>query len=114
MNAANALSTLLVLLCTDVADTIMVPLWLLKESAMSVTITLKNIPDTIYDSLKQAADAHHRSINSEAISCLERVLLPSRTGQEERLARARQIRTSLNPKQFKAADIAKAIEQGRP
>jgi len=92
----------------------MVPLWLLEEPAMSATITLKNIPDSIYDSLKQAADAHHRSINSEAISCLERVLLPSRTGQEERMARARQIRTSLNPKQFKAADIAKAIEQGRP
>jgi plasmid stability protein len=92
----------------------MVPLWLQQETAMSATITLKNIPDTIYDSLKQAADAHHRSINSEAISCLERVLLPSRTGQEERMARARQIRTSLNPKQFKAADIAKAIEQGRP
>lgn len=96
------------------SNTILEPLWLLREPAMSATITLKNIPDTIYDSLKQAADAHHRSINSEAISCLERVLLPSRTGQEERLARARQIRTSLNPKQFKVTDIAKAIEQGRP
>jgi antitoxin FitA len=81
---------------------------------MGATITLKNIPDTIYASLKQAADAHHRSINSEVISCLERVLLPNKTGQEERLTRARQIRTSLNPKQFKAADIVKAIEQGRP
>ena len=81
---------------------------------MGTTLTLKNIPDTIYDNLKQAADAHHRSINSEVIACLERVLLPSKDGQEERLARARQIRVSLNPKQFKAADIAKAIEQGRP
>jgi plasmid stability protein len=81
---------------------------------MSITITLKNIPAPIYDSLKQAAEAHHRSINSEVISCLERVLLPSHISQEERLARARQIRASLNPKQFKAADIAKAIDQGRP
>lgn len=81
---------------------------------MSTTITLKNIPDTIYESLKQAAEAHHRSINSEAISCLERVLLPNRAGQEERLARARQIRTSLNAKQFNEADIAQAIDQGRP
>ena len=80
---------------------------------MSTTITLKNIPDEIYKSLKQAAATHHRSINSEAIFCLERVLLPARAGHEERLARARQIRSTLNPRQFKAADIAKAIKQGR-
>ncbi len=81
---------------------------------MGTTITLKNIPSEIYDSLRQAAEAHHRSINSEAIACLERVLLPGKTGQDERLARARQIRASLDPNRFKAADIAKAIEQGRP
>ncbi|MCC7517307.1 MAG: Arc family DNA-binding protein [Pseudomonadales bacterium] len=81
---------------------------------MSATITLKNIPDSIYNSLKQAAEAHHRSINSEAISCLERVLLPSNSGQEDRLARARQIRLSLSSKQCKVEDIAKAIQQGRP
>lgn len=33
---------------------------------MVATITLKNIPDEIYDSLKQAADAHHRSITHES------------------------------------------------
>lgn len=81
---------------------------------MSTTITLKNIPEDIYDSLKKAAETHRRSINSEAIFCLERILLPNRAGLEERLARARQIRASLNPKHFKTADIAKAIEQGRP
>ncbi len=81
---------------------------------MGATITLKNIPDEIYHSLKQAADAHHRSINSEAIACLERVLLPSKAGNDAHLARARQLRESLKGKDFKAADIAKAIEQGRP
>lgn len=81
---------------------------------MGSTITLKNIPTDIYDSLRQAAEAHHRSINSEAIACLERVLMPGKAGQDERLARARQIRASLDPKKFKAADIAKAIAQGRP
>jgi plasmid stability protein len=86
----------------------------LMSRAMSTTITLKNIPDALYDSLKQAAEAHHRSINSEVITCLERVLLPSSAGQEERLARARQIRGSLGSKSFKAADIAEVIQQGRP
>lgn len=81
---------------------------------MGTTITLKNIPDEIYNSLKQAAEAHHRSLNSEVIACLERVLLPSKAGPDERLARARLIRESLAGKQFKAADIAKAVAQGRP
>jgi len=81
---------------------------------MGTNITLKNIPDQIYDSLKQAAAAHHRSVNSEAIACFERVLLPDRTGPDERLARARQIRAALSPEQFKATDIARAIGHGRP
>ena len=81
---------------------------------MATTITLKNIPDDIYDSLKRAAEAHHRSINSEVIACLEKVLVPSRSGPEERLARARQIRSGLGDRTFRPADIARAIEQGRP
>lgn len=81
---------------------------------MSTTITLKNIPDDIYNSLKQAAQAHHRSINSEAIACLERVLLPGKAGTGEHLARARQLREGLKGKQFAAVDIEQAITQGRP
>lgn len=81
---------------------------------MSTSITLKNIPEDIYKSLKQAADTHHRSINSEVIFCLEQVLLPSKIEQDQRLTRAREIRTGLKPKKFKPADINKAIEQGRP
>ena len=81
---------------------------------MGATITLKNIPNKIYESLKQAADSHHRSINSEAIACLERVLLPTKVSNEEQIIRARQIRESLQGKKFKAADIQKAIDAGRP
>ncbi len=85
---------------------------------MSATITLKNIPDDIYSSLKQNAEAHHRSINSEAIACLERVLLPGKSNHEERLVRARQIRMKLASstpaaKRFKANDISRAIKEGR-
>lgn len=81
---------------------------------MAMTITLKNIPDDIYISLKSAAAAHHRSLNSEAIACLERVLLPTRVSPETHLAQARQIRDELKGKKFKVADIRKAIAQGRP
>ena len=45
---------------------------------MPTTLTLKNIPDDVYDRLKASAEAHRRSLNSEAIVCLESVLLPGR------------------------------------
>jgi antitoxin FitA len=81
---------------------------------MPATVTLKNIPDPVYLRLKESAAAHHRSLNSEVIACLERVLLPARVSPEERLARARQLREGLAAGEFKPEDIAEAIEQGRP
>ena len=36
------------------------------------TITLKGIPEELYDRLEQNAVAHRRSINSEILVCLER------------------------------------------
>ena len=39
------------------------------------TVTLKNIPDRLCSRLKKSAAQHRRSINSEAIVCLERALV---------------------------------------
>lgn len=83
------------------------------DLVMPTTVTLKNVPDDIYARLREAADAHHRSLNNEAIACLERVLLPSRVPVSEYLARARTLRGSLKGREFSAKDIARAIEQGR-
>lgn len=84
-----------------------------EVDAMSVTITLKNIPDAIYESLKAAAANHHRSLNSEVIACLEQVLHPSRISNDEHLERAARIRAELQGKKFKAADIRKFANEGR-
>lgn len=81
---------------------------------MPATVTLKNIPDPVYLRLKEAANAHHRSLNSEVIACLERILLPSRVNPEECLARARQLRQGLTAGEFKPEEIAEVIRQGRP
>lgn len=81
---------------------------------MPTTLTLKNIPDALYGRLKQAADAHRRSLNSEVIVCLEAMLLPQKAPVEERLARARQLRQALPTGAFTAADIAQLREEGRP
>ena len=81
---------------------------------MATTITLKNIPDTLYDRLKEVANRHHRSLNSEVISCLEKTLLPNRISPNEHLLNARSVRQNLPADVFKTEEIAQAIKQGRP
>ena len=81
---------------------------------MPTTLTLKNIPDDVYSRLKLSAEAHRRSMNSEAIVCLEAVLLPSKLAPAERLARARELRGALPQGQFRASDIDTLKLQGRP
>ncbi len=79
---------------------------------MPTTLTLKNIPDEVYGRLKTAAQAHRRSLNSEAIVCLETVLIPTKMTSSDRLARARQLRAGLGT-QFDVRDIDALKEQGR-
>lgn len=81
---------------------------------MPTTLTLKNIPDELYGRLKIAAEMHRRSLNSEAIACLEKVLTPIRITAGERLARARQLRAEVSAGQFQAQDIDSLKRQGRP
>ena len=80
---------------------------------MPTTLTLKNIPDEVYDRLKSSAEAHRRSLNSEAIVCLEAVLLPGRMSVAERLDRARTLRSSLPMGKIKARDIDEFKREGR-
>jgi len=81
---------------------------------MPTTLTLKSIPDEVYQRLKASAELHRRSLNSEAIVCLEAVLLPNRTAPAERLARARALRASLPQGKFRAKDIDVLKREGRP
>ena len=81
---------------------------------MPTTLTLKNIPEAVYERLKASAEANRRSLNSEAIVCLEAVLLPARVDPAEGLARARALRASLGKVKFKAKDIQALKAEGRP
>ena len=80
---------------------------------MATNLTLKNVPDEIYTRLKAAALMHRRSLNSEAIVCLEEVLMPTKPATTERLARARALRGSLSAKKFRASDIDAFKQHGR-
>jgi plasmid stability protein len=80
---------------------------------MPTTLTLKNIPDEVYARLKASAETHRRSLNSEAIVCLESLLLPGRVDPNERLARARTLRAALAKTKFRAHDIDMRKREGR-
>ena len=81
---------------------------------MPTTLTLKSIPDDVYQRLKASAEVHRRSLNSEAIVCLETILLPGKMAPAERLARARALRASLPQGKLRAGDIDALKSEGRP
>lgn len=56
------------------------------------TITVKNIPEDLYEQLKQSAEAHRRSINSEIIICIEQTVRSSTINPKISLERARNLR----------------------
>ena len=80
---------------------------------MPTTLTLKGIPDDLYVRLKETAEVHRRSLNNEAISVLETVLLPRKATSSDRISRARALRGMLGTDKFSATDIDTFKRQGR-
>ncbi len=81
---------------------------------MPTTLTLKNIPDEVYERLKASAATNRRSLNMEAIVCLESVLIRGREAVGERLARARALRAALPKAKFRPQDLDAYKREGRP
>lgn len=77
------------------------------------TVTFKNIPDSLYEQLKQAASAHHRSVNSELIHCLEKVFNPAPISAAELAEKALELRGRIAAKRLDTDEIDAAINQGR-
>jgi plasmid stability protein len=78
------------------------------------TMTLKNVPDELYRQLKQSAERHRRSINSEAIVCLERALQSERVDPDALLTRARKLRGRVTNLFVTDAELRAARDEGRP
>ena len=76
------------------------------------TVTFKNIPDDLYEQLKQAAKAHHRSVNSELIHCLEKTYKPTRLSAAELANRASELRRRAAVR-LDTDEIIAAKNQGR-
>ncbi|HSE96764.1 MAG TPA: Arc family DNA-binding protein [Blastocatellia bacterium] len=77
------------------------------------TLTIKNIPDDLYEQLKQSADAHRRSINSEVIVCLERSLRNHQRDADELLANIRKLRRKTTHHRLTDRLLSQAKGEGR-
>lgn len=77
-------------------------------------LTIKNIPDELYNDLKLSAEQHHRSINSEVIVCLKRTLQSGKINTEDTLKNILALRSGILPDVITADDITRAIDEDRP
>lgn len=78
------------------------------------TITVKNIPADLYEHLKESARAHRRSINSEVIVCIERVVGTHRIDIEAEIASARELREKTGDYYLTDNDLKQFKSDGRP
>jgi antitoxin FitA len=78
------------------------------------TITVKNIPDELYEQLKQSAVMHRRSMNSEIIFWLERVLGKPTIDVDATLAKARVLREQAKVYIASQDELDTLMDEGRP
>jgi plasmid stability protein len=81
------------------------------------TLTLKGLPDDLHDALKRRAKRNRRSLNHEAIACLEQIVAPTQRQASEvldqiRASRARLTQTGIAP--LTDAFLEAAKQDGRP
>jgi plasmid stability protein len=77
------------------------------------TLTIKGLPDPIYERLKAQADAHRRSLNGEIIICLERAVNATRLNPVAWLAEARAFREGLTIEPMTERELREARQAGR-
>ena len=77
------------------------------------TLTLKNIPEPLHEALKASAATHRRSLNREAIECLERSLLGKPLDSAAFLERVRRLR-GQTPGRLTQGLLREARRSGRP
>ncbi|WP_337287065.1 Arc family DNA-binding protein [Candidatus Methylomirabilis sp.] len=77
-------------------------------------LTIKGIPDKLYQRLKQSASEHRRSMNREVIVCLERSLLSRRIEPGAFLAQVDALREKMALPPLTEKILRSAKSAGRP
>jgi len=78
------------------------------------TMTIKNIPDDLYEELKRRAAANRRSINNEVIVLIERAFRSLRPGPEEFQEQARILRELTAHYELSDEELNEWKNKGRP
>ena len=77
------------------------------------TIILKNVPEEIHTALKQQAKRHKRSLDQEAIACLDLALRHGSRNPQAMLAGIRRLRSRVSRKAVDLDWIDHARREGR-
>jgi len=77
------------------------------------TVTVKNIPDELYERLKSVAEINRRSINSEIIMCIENTVISRRFNLNEVLENARRLRRLTAGHPISDEEFTRAKADGR-
>jgi plasmid stability protein len=76
-------------------------------------ITVRSLPDELHRRLRQRAEEHGRSLNSEIIACLRAAVEPDVVDPDALLARARALRDGI-PARLTDRTLRRLKDRGRP
>ena len=77
-------------------------------------LTIKNMPDNIYEQLKESAQLHHRSMNSEILYCIEQTIGTHKVNVPGTLEIARKLRAKTAEHILTDDELNNAKKVGRP
>ena len=76
------------------------------------SLTLKDIPPSLHEQLRQRAARNRRSLSQEALACLEQATAAEPIDAERLLAEARRLRAGVT--RVRHRDLRAWVTQGRP
>ena len=77
------------------------------------TLVIKNVPEELHKRLKENATRNQRSIDAEAISCLEKALATNRVDPKEFLAKVDALRKRMPHAHLTEEFLRAAKNEGR-
>lgn len=77
------------------------------------SITVKNIPDELYDRLRMSAQTNRRSLNSEILACIEMAVRSQPVDPETFLKEARLLRERSQKYAISDEEFNQSKRQGR-
>ena len=78
------------------------------------SLTVKNIPENLYDKLKQRARANQRSVNKEIIMCIQEAVESRRIDPDEFLTRIKTLHSRISAPPLTDKLLRQARTEGRP